>query len=99
MVITFDCGDAFWVRLLERLGIPVDIGKNNRTLRTEELRSKLECRGLSFVKTFGITAFPLSIFGYMPKLLIKLISILDLPKALGPRINVIVAKKTFKSTV
>jgi SAM-dependent methyltransferase len=92
VIVVFDCGDAFWVKLLERLGILVDVGGKNRTLRTEELRSKLNIGGLSFVKASGITAFPLSIFGYIPKFLIKLIGILDVPTALGPRINIVVAK-------
>ena len=95
MLITiFDCGDAFWVRLIERLGVLVDVGVHSKTLRTRQLLWMMKKHQLEFVKEFRVTAMPLSLFTYIPFFMIRVVQKLDLPKVLGPRINILVTRKS-----
>jgi SAM-dependent methyltransferase len=65
MLITiFDCGDAFWVRLLERLGVLVDVGVYSKTLRTRQLLWMMKKHQLEFVKEFRVTTTPLTLYSY-----------------------------------
>jgi hypothetical protein len=48
---------------------------------------------LEFVRvpSYGM---PLSLFTYIPSFMIRVVQKLDLPKVLGPRINVLVTRKS-----
>jgi SAM-dependent methyltransferase len=94
LIAVFDCGDVFWVRLLERLGVLVDVGVHSKTLRTRQLLRMMKKNQLEFVKEFRITAMPLSLFTYIPSFMIRLVEKLDLPTVLGPRINILVTRKS-----
>jgi SAM-dependent methyltransferase len=94
LITVFDCGDAFWVRLFERLGVLVDVGVYSKTLRTRQLLWMMKKHQLEFVKEFRVTAMPLSLFTYIPSFMIRVVQKLDLPKVLGPRINILVTRKS-----
>jgi SAM-dependent methyltransferase len=52
VIALFDCGDAFWVKLLEGIGVPVDVGIYNKTLRTQQLLRIMKRHSLNFVKEY-----------------------------------------------
>jgi len=92
LLVIYDCGDALWVRFLERVGFPVDVGIDSRTLRTRELLSMLRNVGFDYLASFPVTSLSLSIFSYVPRRLGMFLKCLDVPKIIGARINVVCAK-------
>lgn len=60
--------DTLWVRFLERLNVLVDIGVNYKTLTTKDLLSELKSFNLKFYVCYPLTAMPLSLFKYIPKI-------------------------------
>jgi ubiquinone/menaquinone biosynthesis C-methylase UbiE len=94
IIVVFDCGDGFWVKLLEKLGVLVDVGVHSKTIRTQQLLLIMKRHQLKFVEEFHVTAMPLSLFAHIPPFMVRLVRKLDLPTVLGPRINILVAQKS-----
>ncbi|MEM2240128.1 MAG: class I SAM-dependent methyltransferase [Candidatus Bathyarchaeia archaeon] len=91
LLILFDCGDALWIRFLEKFGVLVDVGVNRRTLTTKELTSELRSFGFKILLLCPITSLPLSLFTHIPKLLWGVLKLIDLPRLIRPRLNMILA--------
>lgn len=92
LLILFDCGDALWVRFLERLNVLVDVGVGYKTLTTKDLLSELKSFGLKFYACYPLTAMPLSLFKYIPKFFWSWLRLIDLPNVWGPRLNIILCR-------
>ncbi|MBS7612399.1 class I SAM-dependent methyltransferase [Candidatus Bathyarchaeota archaeon] len=91
LLIIFDCGDAFWVKLLERVGMLIDVGIYSRTLDTKELVSLLDNSGFDVLTSYPVTSLPLSIFSYVPRSLYSLLRCIDVPRLVGPRLNIVLS--------
>lgn len=92
LLILFDCGDALWVKFLERLNVLVDVGVNRKTLTTKDLLSELKSFGFKIYACYPVTAMPLSLFNYIPKSFWSFLRLIDLPKLWGARLNIILCR-------
>ena len=76
--IIFDCADAVWLRILERIGKRMDAGIGERTLRASDLSAELREGNFEVTKTVQISLLPYSIFS-LPAALHKFLSLIDIP--------------------
>jgi len=97
--IVFDSGDVFWVRLLEKLGQPIEIGPTEsrartgrrRTLRSCDLTNALETFDFQVLQRTAITALPLSLFRHIHPFFWRVVGFLDRP-IYGGRVTTIIAR-------